>query len=119
MPYLFLDVSLCSRWYHGKISREAAEQRLKTLAYDAFLVRESENRIGQFSLSLRNNNVVKHFRIDRRKGSGRFELYGSHMSFSFLHDLVEYYTQHCVSTGGEILNVPCPPEVIDTTCCLA
>ncbi len=100
-----------SRWYHGKISRDIAEQRLKALGYEAFLIRESENRLGQFSLSIRHNGIVKHFRIDRKRGSGRFELFGAHMSFIKLPELVEYYTQHCLSSGGEVLSAPCRPEV--------
>ena len=42
------------KWFHGKIARKNAETILLQRAQDgAFLVRESENQIGDFSLSFR------------------------------------------------------------------
>ena len=93
------------------MSREEAEQWLKSFPFDCFLVRESENRVGQFSLSLSHRGTVKHFRIDRKRGSGRYELYGAQWSFPSVLDMVEYYMQHCVTTEGELLSTPCPAEV--------
>lgn len=106
---------LCS-WYHGNISREGAEQSLKAVSFDCFLVRESEKRLGEFSLSLKHRSIVKHFRIDVKRGTRtRYELFGAQKSFPSLADLIDYYTRHCITTNGETLTAPCPIEVSGTT----
>ena len=102
---------LCS-WYHGKISRDGAERCLKDVSFDCFLVRESEKRPGEYSLSLKHKTVVKHFRVDVKRGSTiRYELFGAQKSFPSLSDLIDYYTRHCITTAGETLTAPCPSEV--------
>ena len=99
-------------WYHGKISRDVAERSLKQVSFDCFLVRESEKRPGEYSLSLKHKSVVKHFRVDVKRGSRiRYELFGAQKSFPSLSDLIDYYTRHCITTGGETLTSPCPVEV--------
>lgn len=104
--------NLCCRWFHGKISRDVAEKTLKAVSFNCFLVRASENRIGEFALSLKTHGTVKHFRINtKRSGGKRFELYGAARSFPSLSDLVEYYQQHCITAEGELLTTPCPTEV--------
>lgn len=105
----FFDV----RWFHGKVSRSAAETRLKSVAVDCFLIRESENRVGEFALSVKHQGAVKHFRIDTKRGSGRrrFELFGAQHSFPSLTCLVGYYQEHSISSAGEVLQMPCPLEV--------
>ena len=108
---LYLCVLLFS-WYHGKVSRDLAERCLKEVSFDCFLVRESEKRVGEYSLSLKHKGIVKHFRIDVKRGSRiRYELFGSQKSFPTLPDLIEYYSHHCITTVGETLTAPCPSEV--------
>ena len=41
------------RWFHGNLSREAAEQLLKPFKNGNFLVRESQNYIGDYTLCVR------------------------------------------------------------------
>lgn len=96
------------RWFHGKISRELAELQLKTASCDSFLLRESENRAGGFSLSLSHAGAVRHFRVERKNSSRRFEVLGAKWSFPSLASLVDYYSQHCVTAEGEVLRTPCP-----------
>ena len=85
--------------------------------FDCFLIRESQNRRGDFSLSLKHKGRVKHYRIDTKQGTRkRFELFGAKRSFLQLVDLVEYYTQHCISAEGELLTAPCPVEVTNMHC---
>lgn len=50
-------------WYHGKITRAEAEQLLSSGINGSFLVRESETNPGQFSISLRHEGRVYHYRI--------------------------------------------------------
>ncbi|XP_035791356.1 tyrosine-protein kinase Abl-like isoform X2 [Anopheles albimanus] len=50
-------------WYHGPISRNAAEYLLSSGINGSFLVRESESSPGQRSISLRYDGRVYHYRI--------------------------------------------------------
>ncbi|XP_006867149.1 PREDICTED: Abelson tyrosine-protein kinase 2 isoform X4 [Chrysochloris asiatica] len=51
-------------WYHGPVSRSAAEYLLSSLINGSFLVRESESSPGQLSISLRYEGRVYHYRIN-------------------------------------------------------
>ena len=51
-------------WYHGQISRNAAEYLLSSGINGSFLVRESESSPGQRSISLRYDGRVYHYRIN-------------------------------------------------------
>ncbi|XP_077986365.1 uncharacterized protein LOC144440827 [Glandiceps talaboti] len=50
-------------WYHGRISRNAAEYLLSSGIDGSFLVRDSESSPGQLSISLRFEGRVYHYRI--------------------------------------------------------
>ena len=50
-------------WYHGPVSRNAAEYLLSSGINGSFLVRESESSPGQRSISLRYEGRVYHYRI--------------------------------------------------------
>lgn len=50
-------------WFHGAISRSAAEYLLSSGINGSFLVRESESSPGQMSISLRYEGRVYHYRI--------------------------------------------------------
>ena len=60
------EVLSCS-WYFGDISGADAEELLMQSSIDhgSFLVRNSGNRPGEYSLSLKNMNKVKHFKISK------------------------------------------------------
>ena len=51
------------RWFHGKIKREDAEVLLKPREDGLFLVRESVNYPGDFTLSVCHKQKVEHYRI--------------------------------------------------------
>ncbi|XP_014206397.1 tyrosine-protein kinase Abl [Copidosoma floridanum] len=51
-------------WYHGRISRNAAEYLLSSGINGSFLVRDSESSPGQRSISLRYEGRVYHYRIN-------------------------------------------------------
>ena len=55
----------CLRWYFGKIKRLEAEKKLLLgqNEHGAFLIRDSESRRNDFSLSVKDNDTVKHYRI--------------------------------------------------------
>lgn len=59
--------SVRHRWYHGKLDRTIAEERLRQARNPgSYLIRESDRRPGSFVLSfLSMTNMVNHFRYDR------------------------------------------------------
>jgi growth factor receptor-binding protein 2 len=61
-------------WYMGSISRIDAERLLlqEDNADGSFLVRKSESTPGEFSISVRFNNAVQHFKVLRDKKFGEY-----------------------------------------------
>ncbi|KAK6014634.1 SH2 domain protein, partial [Ostertagia ostertagi] len=51
-------------WYHGKVSRNESEYILGSGITGSFLVRESETNVGQYSISVRHEGRVYHYRIN-------------------------------------------------------
>lgn len=66
-------------WYHGPVSRSAAEYLLSSLINGSFLVRESESSPGQLSISLRYEGRVYHYRINTTT-DGKVRPAGSQLS---------------------------------------
>lgn len=56
-------------WYHGPVSRNAAEYLLSSGINGSFLVRESESSPGQRSISVRYEGRVYHYRINEDSDS--------------------------------------------------
>lgn len=87
-------------WYHGKITRQTAENLLMKQNFDgAFLLRASESSPGDFSLSVRFGGSVQHFKI-LRDGAGKYFLWV--VKFNSLNQLVEYHRASSVSRSQTI-----------------
>ncbi|XP_057311971.1 growth factor receptor-bound protein 2-like [Hydractinia symbiolongicarpus] len=87
-------------WYYGKIRRAEAEQLLLQEQHDgAFLLRDSESTAGDFSLSVKFNNQVQHFKV-LRDGAGKYFLWV--VKFNSLNQLVEYHRAASVSRSQTI-----------------
>jgi hypothetical protein len=56
------NVVVCS-WFHGKISRDRAEQLLSPKEDGLFLVRESTNFPGDYTLCVCYQGKVEHYRV--------------------------------------------------------
>ncbi|XP_035234673.1 ras GTPase-activating protein 1 isoform X4 [Anguilla anguilla] len=100
------------RWYHGKLDRTIAEERLRQArAAGSYLIRESDRRPGSFVLSfLSMTNVVNHFRIIAMCG----DYYIGGRRFSSLSDLIGYYSYVSYLLKGEKLLSPvAPPEPVE------
>lgn len=69
------------------------------------MIRESESKPGDYSMSVRDNDIVKHYRI-RTLDDGGFYI-TRRAAFPDLHGLVEHYK---VSSDGlcTLLREPCP-----------
>ena len=63
--FKYVTALFSSRWYFGKIKRIEAEKKLllQQNEHGAFLIRDSESRRNDFSLSVRDGDTVKHYRI--------------------------------------------------------
>ena len=80
-----------SRWYFGKIKRIEAEKKLllPQNEHGAYLIRDSESRRNDFSLSVRDGDTVKHYRIRQLDDGGFF--IARRTTFRTLQELVEHY----------------------------
>ncbi|XP_022523249.1 ras GTPase-activating protein 1 isoform X2 [Astyanax mexicanus] len=101
-----------SAWYHGKLDRTIAEERLRQARNPgSYLIRESDRRPGSFVLSfLSMTNVVNHFRIIAMCG----DYYIGGRRFSSLSDLIGYYSYvSCLLKGEKLLSPVAPPEPVE------
>ena len=73
-----------SRWFFGRIRRFDAEKKLLQVGIQSgtYLIRESESRPGQYSLSVRDGLEVKHYRIFNKTDTGKYNY-----NWSSLHTL--------------------------------
>ena len=76
-----------------EITRLSAECMLRECAKGTFLVRPAESRSNEFSLSVKDNSEVKHYRI-RMNDEGMLFI-AKRSTFPNLVQLVEHYKQHC------------------------
>jgi len=98
-------------WYFKSIRRIDAEKQLMSDVNDhgSFLIRDSETRRTDFSLSVRDHETVKHYRI-RQTELGRYYI-TRRTNFQTLSDLVAHYSH--VSDGLCVnLRKPCVHIVI-------
>lgn len=90
-------------WYHGKVSRSESEYILGSGINGSFLVRESETSVGQFSISVRHDGRVYHYRINV---DPEHRLYiTQEAKFNTLGELVHH---HSVQADGLICNLLFP-----------
>lgn len=80
-------------WYHGPISRSAAEYLLSSGINGSFLVRESESSPGQRSISLRYEGRVYHYRINDDPDA-KYVYVTSECRFNTLAELVHHHSIH-------------------------
>uniref|UniRef100_UPI003AAB5E9D ras GTPase-activating protein 1-like isoform X1 n=2 Tax=Centroberyx gerrardi TaxID=166262 RepID=UPI003AAB5E9D len=101
-----------NQWYHGKLDRTIAEERLRQArAPGSYLIRESDRRPGSFVLSfLSMTSVVNHFRIIAMCG----DYYIGGRRFSSLSDLIGYYSYvSCLLKGEKLQSPVAPPEPVE------
>jgi len=91
-----------SHWYRGRLTRRDAENMLlqQGMHDGAFLVRDSESTPGDFSLSVRFDNTVEHYRV-LRDSTGKYFLWV--VKFNSLNELIEYHKTHSISRTLTIL----------------
>lgn len=102
VPSNYISLRDCA-WYFGKISRLDAETLLKNQGTrdGNFLVRQSESSPGDFSISVKFNNGIQHFRVLRDLQQGKYFLWS--VKFNSLNELVNYHRTASVSRTHTIL----------------
>uniref|UniRef100_A0A8B9T6B4 Tyrosine-protein kinase n=1 Tax=Anas platyrhynchos TaxID=8839 RepID=A0A8B9T6B4_ANAPL len=97
-------------WFFKNLSRKDAERQLLASGntHGSFLIRESETSKGSYSLSVRDfdqnqGETVKHYKIRNMDNGGYY--ISPRVTFSSLHELVEYYTRSsdglCTRLAGQ------------------
>ncbi|CAF0790615.1 unnamed protein product [Rotaria sp. Silwood1] len=96
-------------WFNGKISRVEAEKillpkdanaRRISQPDGAFIVRMSEASPGDFSLSVKYQDQVQHFKV-LRDGMGKYFLWA--IKFDSINELIEYHRTTSVNRGQNLL----------------
>ncbi|KAF1769652.1 hypothetical protein GCK72_001469 [Caenorhabditis remanei] len=99
-------------WYFGSIRRLDAEKKLlqNLNEHGAYLVRDSESKQHDFSLSVREDDSVKHYRIRQLDHGGYF--IARRRPFATLHDLISHYQREadglCVNLGKPCVKSEAP-----------
>ncbi|XP_053107150.1 protein-tyrosine kinase 6 isoform X2 [Hemicordylus capensis] len=109
VPYNYLarqETMEAETWFFGQISRSETVHRLlsEENKRGAFLIRRSEKNGADYVLSVRDDSLVRHYRI-LRNTEGNFSMNATR-SFPDLLSLVEYYKAK-VLTNGLTLSRPC------------
>ncbi|XP_065516979.1 ras GTPase-activating protein 1 isoform X5 [Lathamus discolor] len=106
-----LNAPPANEWYHGKLDRAIAEERLRQAGKPgSYLIRESDRRPGSFVLSFLSKTNVNHFRIIAMCG----DYYIGGRRFVSLSDLIGYYSHvSCLLKGEKLFFPVAPPEPVE------
>uniref|UniRef100_A0A6Q2YBG4 Osteoclast-stimulating factor 1 n=1 Tax=Esox lucius TaxID=8010 RepID=A0A6Q2YBG4_ESOLU len=98
IPRNYIDIHLPS-WYQESVTRGEAQQVLMIKPVGSFLIRGSQSSPGDFSISVRHESDVQHFKVmtDTR---GQYFLWAE--KFSSLNKLVDYYKKNSISKHSRI-----------------
>lgn len=101
-----LDSLESQSWYFGSTKRMEAEKLLmqEQNAHGSFLIRISDNNNHAYSLSVRDNDSVKHYRI--RLGEDEKYFIAKRVSFCNLAELVSYYSKKADGLWVQLMK-PC------------
>ncbi|XP_071952478.1 tyrosine-protein kinase CSK-like [Antedon mediterranea] len=93
-------------WFHGKISRDGAEELLRDLTEGLFLVRESVNFKGDYALCVCAAGKVEHYRIISNNNKLTID---EEEHFDNLYQLVEHYEKDADGLCSRLIK-PVPKE---------
>ncbi|XP_076329130.1 growth factor receptor-bound protein 2-like isoform X1 [Tachypleus tridentatus] len=94
-------------WYYGRITRVDAKKLLLNKHEGAFLIRVSESPPGDFSLSVKCDSEVQHFKV-LMDPQGKFFLWV--IKFNSLNKLVKYHRSASLSRTHDIKLKEMHPE---------
>lgn len=81
-------------WFAGKMDRPTADGLLASVPDGTYLVRESDSRPGDYSLSIK-YSIVKHIKINRR--GARYDLAPDSKSFLTIQEVVGHFQAHSLN----------------------
>ncbi|KAL1772965.1 hematopoietic SH2 domain-containing protein [Sigmodon hispidus] len=92
-------------WFHGTISRKAAENLLESQPLGTFLIRVSHSHVG-YTLSYKAQTCCRHFMV-KLSDNGTFSLAGDHVTHASLDAMVSFHQQKPIRPYGELLTLAC------------
>uniref|UniRef100_F7D800 GRB2 related adaptor protein 2 n=1 Tax=Ornithorhynchus anatinus TaxID=9258 RepID=F7D800_ORNAN len=98
VPKNFIDIHIPG-WFHEGISRHEAESLLMGKEVGSFIIRASQSSPGDFSISVRHEDDVQHFKV-MRDAKGHYFLWTE--KFQSLNRLVEFYKTSSISRQKQI-----------------
>ncbi|XP_047657052.1 growth factor receptor-bound protein 2-like [Tachysurus fulvidraco] len=98
IPKNYVDRQIPS-WFQENAGRSTAEELLKSREVGAFLIRGSQSSPGDFSISVRHEVDVQHFKVLKDK-KGQYYLWTE--KFMSLNKLVDFYKTSSISKQKEI-----------------
>lgn len=88
-------------WYYGHITRERADTLLRQRGDEGdFLVRDSESKPGDFSISLKDSHKNKHFWVQLEPDSRQFII--GNRRFDSMEALILYYMSQPIFSDGSV-----------------
>lgn len=88
-------------WYAGTMERLQAENELMNRVNSTYLVRQRTKECGEYAISIKYNNEVKHIKILNREGCFHIT---ENRKFKSVKDLVNYYKLHSLKEGFRSLD---------------
>ncbi|XP_051985850.1 GRB2-related adapter protein 2b [Xyrauchen texanus] len=98
VPQNYINIHFPS-WYQENTSRHSAQDQLMCQPIGSFLIRGSQSSPGEFSISVRHEIDVQHFKVIRDK-HGQYFLWNE--KFGSLNKLVEFYTHNSISKQSRV-----------------
>ncbi|XP_064419242.1 GRB2-related adapter protein 2b isoform X1 [Latimeria chalumnae] len=98
VPKNFIDMKIPT-WFHKGTSRHQAEEFLMGQELGFFIIRDSQSSPGDFSISVRHEDDVQHFKV-MRDAKGNYFLWTE--KFTSLNKLVDYYKTSSISKQKQI-----------------
>ncbi|XP_052497166.1 GRB2-related adapter protein 2 [Budorcas taxicolor] len=98
VPKNFIDIEF-PEWFHEGLSRHQAESLLMGKELGFFIIRASQSSPGDFSISVRHEDDVQHFKV-MRDNKGNYFLWTE--KFPSLNKLVDYYRKNSISKQKQI-----------------
>lgn len=93
VPHSYLDVQMPS-WFQENASRSFAEEDLMDKSVGHFLIRGSQSTPGDFSISVRHEHDVQHFKVIK-DNKGHYSLWSD--KFCSFNKLVDFYRTTSIS----------------------
>ncbi|XP_024862393.1 GRB2-related adapter protein 2a isoform X2 [Kryptolebias marmoratus] len=98
VPKNYIDLQM-PEWFRENISRNTAEEVLKHNPMGDFVIRGCQSSPGDYSISVKHENDVQHFKV-MRDNKGQYFLWSE--KFTSINKMVEYYKNTSISRTRQI-----------------